>query len=123
MSQQRIVILGMGSIGANFADQLSMHRRKGIIMAYLPELEDLYGIGRAKDLQMTAITLEELALAEPYDLLFDFSSNPNKRKVITDKLSSCGQPKALLLNEAVAELIWTLINEDVSADAIAAMIL
>ncbi len=115
----RIALLGLGSVGENFAEHFleqiqEGHRPIEIVAVAHPHTDSPVALGFAQNgVPVYEDATEVLNLGENVDIIFDLTGNVEVRQRLRKGLMDSGNRHTVIAPEVFANLLWMFFGEDV----------
>jgi predicted dinucleotide-utilizing enzyme len=114
-----LAIVGLGTVGAEFLEEILKHRDKGIAVSCVAEIEETAGKQIARKAGIEIATIDEiLGKAAAIDVVFDLTGSKTVRRLLRDGLGASGNRHTVVVPETVSHLVWGLMtNQTLPAPA------
>lgn len=110
MEKQSIAIVGLGTLGSAFLEELLGQPNEGVEIVAVVEKNKTAGLALAETRGIRNLSLDELiAKGDKLDILFDLTGVSEVRQEIRDKLRASGNRHTIVATENIARMVWTLI--------------
>jgi len=107
-----VAIVGLGRVGSEFLDQISILKDKGVHILAAAELGDTPGKKEAADSGIEIKSAEDIAgMGESLDIIFDLTGNSEVRTSLRNTLKNSENKHTVIAPETFAYLVWSLIND------------
>lgn len=112
MHTQNIAIIGSGSTGEMFLTKMLQLKPRGVNVVGVYNREGLELNSIAEETGIKRLSLQEMVdLGEELDIIFDLSGKPEIRSELRKTLFSSNNLHTVIAPESVAQVIWTLMDE------------
>jgi predicted dinucleotide-utilizing enzyme len=110
MKKQSIAIVGLGTMGTAFLDELLGQSNESVEIVAVAEINNTAGLALAKMHGIGNFSIDELvAMGSKLDILFDLTGEESVRQDIRGKLSKSGNHHTIVATDNIARMIWALI--------------
>lgn len=110
MEKQSIAIVGLGTMGAAFLEELLGQSNESVAIVAVAEISNTPGLALAKAHGIANLSIDELiAMDGKLNILFDLTGEETVRKEIRDKLRTAGNHHTIVATDNIARMIWALI--------------
>ena len=110
MEKQSIAIVGLGTMGAAFLEELLGQSNESVEIVAVSEINNTAGLALAKSHGIKSLSIDELTLMDgKLNILFDLTGEEAVRKEIRDKLRAAGNLHTIVATDNIARMIWALI--------------
>lgn len=107
----KLAIVGLGTVGAEFLEEILKHKEKGIEVSCVAEMAETNGkqIARSKNIEIATIE-QIIGKATEIDVVFDLTGSKTVRRMLRDGLGKSGNRHTVVVPETVSHMVWGLMT-------------
>jgi predicted dinucleotide-utilizing enzyme len=106
-----LAIVGLGTVGTQFLQEVLKQRDNGIEVRCVAELEETEGKKLARSINVAIVSLDEIiAEKEAVDVIFDLTGSKKVRGYLREELGKSGNKHTVVVPETVARMMWSLMT-------------
>ncbi len=110
MGKQSIAIVGLGTMGSAFLEELLKQPNESVEIVAVAEINNTRGLAMAKNHGLRNLSIDDLiAMGSNLNILFDLTGEETVRHEIRDKLKASGNNHTIVATDNIARMIWALI--------------